>query len=119
MELNYALIGARIRKIRRSQKMTQDKLSEASGISPQHLSQIESAKTKLSLATLVNICNALNVTADKVLFDVLAADTSAEIQSEISDVFRDCTADEVYLMLAVAENLKKALRLRNNIFNRE
>ena len=119
MELNYALIGARIRKIRKSQKITQDKLSEYSGISPQHLSQIESAKTKLSLATLVNICNALGVTTDKVLCDVLTADTSAEMQLDIAEVFRDCSADEVYLMLAVAENLKKAIRMKKIVLGRE
>lgn len=76
MELNYALIGERIKKIRKSKKMTQDKLSELSSISPQHLSQIESAKTKLSLPTLINICNALEVTADKILCDVLKAETT-------------------------------------------
>ncbi len=112
MELNYALIGLRIKKIRKSKKMTQDKLSELSGISPQHLSQIESAKTKLSLPTLINICNALNVTTDKILCDVLAADTAHEISSDITDVFKDCSADEAFLMLAVAEKLKITLRLK-------
>ncbi len=112
MELNYALIGARIKKIRKSKKITQDKLSELSYISPQHLSQIESAKTKLSLQTLVNICNALNVTTDEILCDVLTADTSAQVSSDIEEVFSGCTADEVYLMLSVAESLKNTLRLK-------
>ena len=112
MELNYALIGMRIKKIRRSLKMTQDRLSELSGISPQHLSQIESAKTKLSLPTLINICNALNVTADNILCDVMTADTLEQQNSDISEVFDGCSADEVYLMLAVADKLKQALRLK-------
>lgn len=112
MELNYALIGMRIKKIRKSRKMTQEKLSELSSISPQHLSQIESAKTKLSLPTLINICNALDVTADKILCDVLTADTSEQLSSDIAEVFSGCSADEVYLMLAVAEHLKKTLRLK-------
>lgn len=113
MELNYALIGMRIKKIRKSQKMTQDKLSELADISPQHLSQIESAKTKLSLPALINLCNALGVTTDKVLCDVLTADTSEEINSDIAEVFRDCTADEIFLMLSVAENLKYSMRIKN------
>lgn len=112
MELNYTLIGMRIKKIRKSRKITQDRLSELSGISPQHLSQIESAKTKLSLPTLINICNALNVTADKLLCDVLTAETTAELNSDIAEMFGDCTADEVYIMLAVAEKLKQTLRLK-------
>ena len=112
MELNYALIGTRIKKLRKSKKMTQDRLSELSNISPQHLSQIESAKTKLSLPTLINICNALNVTTDKILCDVLVADTAKESNSDIANVFDDCSADEIYLMLAVAENLKQTLKLK-------
>ncbi len=119
MELNYALIGERIKKIRKSKKITQDKLSELSFISPQHLSQIESAKTKLSLQTLVNICNALNVTTDKILCDVMTADTSKEINSDIAEVFADCTADETYLMLAVAESLKRSVRLKKMNLNHE
>ncbi len=111
MELNYTLIGIRIRKLRKSMKITQDTLSELSGISPQHLSQIESGKTKLSLPTLVNICNALGVTADRLLCDVLSAGNGI-LDEDAAAVFSDCTADEKYLMLAVAENLKQTLRVK-------
>lgn len=112
MELNYALIGARIKRIRKSQKLTQERLSEMAGISPQHMSQIESAKTKLSLPTLINICNALNVSADKVLCDVLTADTAEQVNADIADTFKDCTVDEVYLMLAVADSVKRSIRTK-------
>ena len=111
MELNYTLIGIRIKKIRMSRKITQDKLSEMSDISPQHLSQIESGKTKLSLPTLVNICNALGITADRLLCDVLSAD-GGNLDKDIAAVFSDCTSDEKYIMLATAENLKQTLRLK-------
>ncbi len=111
MELNYALIGMRIKKVRKTKKLTQDKLSELSNISPQHLSQIESGKTKLSLPTLINICNALNITTDKILCDVLDTDTT-ELNADIAAVFNDCSADETYLMLAIAENLKQTLKLK-------
>lgn len=119
IELNYALIGMRIKKIRKSKKMTQEKLSELSNISPQHLSQIESTRTKLSLPTLINICNALNVTTDNILCDVLTADTTEQLSSDIAEVFNSCSADEVYLMLAVAEKLKQTLRLKKYKLNRE
>ena len=112
MELNYAFIGTRIKKIRKSQKFTQERLSEMAGISPQHMSQIESAKTKLSLPKLINICNALNVSADKVLCDVLTADTAEQVNADIADTFKDCTVDEVYLMLSVAESVKRSLRTK-------
>ena len=112
MELNYALIGARIKRIRKSQKLTQERLSEMAGISPQHMSQIESAKTKLSLPTLINICNALNVSANKILCDLLSADNIEQIGADIAETFKDCTADEVYLMLSVAESVKRSIRTK-------
>jgi len=112
MELNYTLIGSRIKKIRKSQNLTQERLSEMAGISPQHMSQIESAKTKLSLPTLVNICNSLNVSADKILCDVLSADNAEQIGADIAETFKDCTADEVYLMLAVADSVKRSIRTK-------
>ena len=34
MELNYTLIGSRIKKIRKSQNLTQERLSEMAGITP-------------------------------------------------------------------------------------
>ena len=119
MELNYQLIGIRIRKLRKSRKMTQERLSELSGISPQHLCQIESAKTKLSLPALVNICNALNVTTDEVLCDVLTADNAEQINSDIAEIFSDCTQDEIYLMLSVADSVKRSLRLKKLTLSRE
>ena len=119
MELNYQLIGIRIRKLRKKQKMTQERLSELSGISPQHLCQIESAKTKLSLPALVNICNALNVTTDEVLCDVLTADNAEQINSDIAEIFSDCTQDEIYLMLSVADSVKRSLRLKKLTLSRE
>ncbi len=85
MELNYTLIGTRIKKIRNSQKLTQERLSEMAGISPQHMSQTESAKTKLSLLTLINICNALNVSVDKIICDVLSADNAEQIGADIAE----------------------------------
>lgn len=119
MELNYQLIGIRIRKLRKSRKMTQERLSELSGISPQHLCQIESAKTKLSLPAMVNICNALNVTTDEVLCDVLTADNAEQINSDIAEIFSDCTQDEIYLMLSVADSVKRSLRLKKLTLSRE
>lgn len=118
MDLNYSLIGMRIRNKRLEQKLTQDKLSEMSGISPQHLSHIESGNTKLSLPCLVNLCNALSITADSILCDSVDNSTPYLLR-EVSSVFTDCSPDEIFLMLSQADSLKKSLRLKNIIINKE
>ena len=65
--MDYATLGLNIRKIRRVQDLTQEKLSEYAGISPVFLSQIENASRKPSLETVVNIANSLNVTIDELI----------------------------------------------------
>jgi transcriptional regulator with XRE-family HTH domain len=113
MTLNYRLIGTRIKNLRLSKSLTQEALAEMSSISPQHVSHVENGSTKLSLPCLVNICNALGVTTDKILCDSI---TQAEIHllDDVGRVFSDCDKNEIFLMLTVAENIKKALRIKNN-----
>lgn len=55
----YQIIGKRIRKLRRQKNITQDKISELTGISRSSLSNIESGKHQCSLHNLYVIFNAL------------------------------------------------------------
>jgi len=112
MELNYELIGVRIKNARIAKNLTQEALAERSNISPQHVSHIENSGTKLSLPCLVAICNALDVTADKILMDSLPQ-SEIHLKGEVSKIFSECSSDELFLMLSIAESLKKALRLKN------
>lgn len=68
-DLDYYKIGQRIRKYRKSHGMTQDELAGMAGISTAHLSHIENGSTRISLATLMSITDALGITPNDVLFD--------------------------------------------------
>ena len=65
----YPSIGEKIRKYRKAKGMTQDKLAEKTDLSTNHLGAIERAEKNLTLANLINIANALDVTADMLLCD--------------------------------------------------
>lgn len=52
MELNYKSIGKRIKTARITAGLTQEKLSELVGVSPTHLSNIETGTTRVSLKPL-------------------------------------------------------------------
>ena len=112
MELNYKLLGARLKTVRITSNLSQDKLSELCDISPQHLSQIESGKTKVSLPCLVRICNALETTPDALLMDSVNHPTP-QLMSNIEAVYADCTPDEIFLMLSISDSLKKSMRIKN------
>ena len=112
IELNYQLVGKRLRALRKKRGYTQERLAELAGISPQHCSGIETGSAKVSLPALVQLCNALNATPDEVLLDSVPAAAKPGLLRETERVFSDCSADELYLILAQAKSLKEALRVK-------
>lgn len=111
IELNYKLIGKRLRAIRKRKGYTQEQLAERADISAQHCSGIETGGAKVSLPALVRLCNALEATPNDVLLDSVKQSVPSLLK-EVEEVFSDCSPDEMYLMLAQADSLKKALRLK-------
>ena len=116
--LNYKLIGVRLRAERIKKGFTQEKLSELSGISPQHCSGIECGSAKLSLPCLVSICNTLGITPNDILMDSVEISTP-QLSKEVAEVYAGCSPDETFLMLAIAEKLKKSLKLKRIQLTRE
>ena len=59
MNIDYKLIGERIKRVRKSNGMTQDLLAEKLGVSIGYVSQVERGITKISLDLLGAISSAL------------------------------------------------------------
>lgn len=62
-------IGNRISNIRKERGYTQEKLAELAGISIQFLSDIENNKKNMTVTTLKNIADSLNITTDYIIYD--------------------------------------------------
>ena len=60
-------------------KLTQAQLAEIVDLSTNHISHIENGSSKMSLDTLIDICNALNVSPNEILWGTynLLSDTTA------------------------------------------
>lgn len=69
MPIDYENLGTRVRKQRVKQMMSQAELASAAEISTQHISNIENAKSKVSLEKIVDIANALGCSVDELLCD--------------------------------------------------
>lgn len=67
-ELDYSMMGARIRQVRKAKGWSQDTLAKKSGISMSFLGHIERGTRIMSLETFVNICEALDAGADELLW---------------------------------------------------
>ncbi|ALA55245.1 helix-turn-helix transcriptional regulator [Shouchella clausii] len=68
-------IGSRIKKYRKSLNLSTTEVSKLSGISQGTISKIENGYSSTNIATLIKICNALEIT----LFDILPDDALPNI----------------------------------------
>lgn len=109
MELDYELVGKRIKAARKRKGMTQEVLAELAGISASHMSNIETGGSKLSLPTFIALANALSVSADELLCD--AIDRSEYVfRKELGDLLFDCDNQELRLIISVVSVFKQGIR---------
>lgn len=84
--MDLSAIGSRIRVARERKKITQEELAAIVDLSPSHVSVIERGVKPPKLETFVNIANALDVSADMLLQDVVrhsAEGVSKELAAEV------------------------------------
>ena len=81
--MDQVAIGARIKAARERVHLTQEQLAEIIDISPTHMSVIERGVKTPKLDTFVRIANALGVSADALLRDVVVP-ANESILAELS-----------------------------------
>ena len=69
--MDLKAIGKRIKEKRLEHSWSQENLSEKVGLSPVYIGMIERGEKQPKLDTFIRIANALNVSADEILADVL------------------------------------------------
>lgn len=69
--MNLDTIGKNIRKLRLAKKFRQEDLAESTGLTANYIGMVERGEKIPSLETFINILNALEVSADMVLSEVL------------------------------------------------
>lgn len=109
MELNFKAIGKRIKIARIRANLTQETVAEKIGITPQHVSNIETGNSSVSLTTLVAIANLLGVSVDELLCDTVLKSKQI-FTKEADNIFRDCNEYEVRILVDVLQATKNSLR---------
>lgn len=94
-------VGRRIKAKREQENMTQEFLAELINVSPNHISVIERGVKIPRLDTFVAIANALEVSADELLIDVVAQST-VNAASELSSAIENLPqADRLRILKAI------------------
>lgn len=98
--MNLKAIGARIKEARETKSLTQEQLAEIVGLSSTHISVIERGVKAPRLETFIELANALNVTSDSLLIDVL--DTSLQITTtELSEQIQNLSPKDQRKILQI------------------
>lgn len=90
MQLNT--IGKNIRKYRKMKALSQENLAERADLSANYIGMIERGEKMPSLETFITILNALDISADMVLCDVVKA--GYEVKNSILNEKLDKLAEE-------------------------
>lgn len=91
--MDMKAIGRRIKAARDAKGLTQEALAELVDVTPMHISVIERGFKPTRMDTFCNIANALDVSADTLLQDVI--DHSADsTPAELNDLLNDLPAKE-------------------------
>lgn len=109
MTIDYKGIGKRIKAARNKRNVTQEALADAIGVTVNHVSNIETGNTKLSLQVLIHIANFLAVTTDQLLCDNIQK-CKIVFSAEIEDTLSDCSDIEVKLLSDILRSSKAAIR---------
>lgn len=109
MEIDYKAIGQRIKIARIKKGITQEAVADIADVTPAHMSNIETGKTKVSLPTLIAIANALSVSVDTLLCDNVL-NSKVIFEREAKELFKDCDEYEVRLLVDLLKSTKEAIR---------
>jgi len=109
VEIDYKAIGQRIKIARIKKGTTQEAIADIIDVTPAHMSNIETGKTKVSLPTLIAIANALSVSVDTLLCDNVLT-SKVIFEGEAKEVFKDCDEYEIRLLVDLLTSAKEAIR---------
>ena len=97
-------VGQRIARARLDKGYSQAMLAEKANISISHLSNIERGRKSLSAEVLLRIAEALQVSADSVLFTDIPQ-VHKEVEGQIDVNLNNCTAREKEFILKIIKDL--------------
>ena len=108
-------IGSRIKQAREQSRVTQERLAEQIEVSVQYVSDLERGKVGASVATIIKICQTLQVSCDYLLLGVEAAGSiySPVIPTDLSREQEHIVREGILLLLR-AMDLQKDFDVPNS-----
>lgn len=100
-------IGKRIRYIRKSKKITQEKLAEMIDVSVPYISNIENGKVTASAEIIVRLTQALHTSSDTIL--CLETENNEEQAEPFAKLIKQCSKEETEYILEIIRIIVKII----------
>lgn len=114
---DYQVIAQNIKYLREKRGYTQEQLAEAVGISPSHLSKVESGHRRIGMKAYLSILQVLNAADDFTSIMIEEKDENDFINYQ--EIMSDCSEDEkefLFKMLSdIKENMKVFMHKNNSV----
>lgn len=118
-------IGERIRNERKLFHLTQEQLSEALGITPNYLGEIERGRRSLTRKVATKLCNYFGLTYDYLYNGNRDISTTTQVQDEVLPPFKaellhfveSCNENECIACLSFVKSMVLAIRSHQNAPN--
>lgn len=114
MEINYKALGKRIKLARIEKELSQERLAELVGLSPTHMSNIESGSANVSLPSLVNIADALDRSVDDLLSDSVVH-ARASLEREFQKMLDGCSEYELRVVRDAVQAIITSLHTNEHL----
>jgi len=106
MKSTKELLGARIKELRKSRKLSQEELAELIGVEPQHMSRIESGRSYPSLDRLEKISIALRVPL-KDFFEFMHLEDVIERLENIDGLAKELSEEQQRVLYRMVKALQE------------
>lgn len=104
--MNLKPIGIQIKRAREKKHLTQEQLAEMVNLSTTHISVIERGIKAPKLETFVDIANALDVTSDVLLTDILKESLQVtSVSNELAEKIKNVSIKEQKKILKIVQVL--------------
>lgn len=100
----YREIGKRLQEIRQKSGLTQEKLSELSGISSNFISQIERGRNKCSVETIYKLAEALNLPMNELFNFKILNPVKDPYVKRIELMLRNLSKNDKNLVMDITED---------------
>lgn len=116
-EIDYILIGNRIKQLRNKLELTQESLAEACGLDTSTIQKIEAGDRSMKISTLIPICRQTGVSADYILFGKIPSSTKPTLKQSrefLNKIDQNAAILLNDFMIAVSKDLKIDIIVNSN-----